>query len=133
MTPAPRSDRTVEQLALAAFAAFATGNANGSFDGFIGLLDADVELWVPASGPFHGRNKGRDQVAEFCRWIAQDQKARSTFHPPYRVTTLGQTSVIEFEDDGEIAGRKVRNRICMSIDIDKDKVVAIREYVGLIG
>lgn len=57
-------------------------------------------------------------------------KAHLTYAPPLRVTEMGDTVVIEFEDHGTIMDRPYRNRIANSFDVRGIHISGFREYFG---
>ena len=48
----------------------------------------------------------------------------------YVVTEMGDTVVIEFEDEGTITDRPYRNRIANSFDVRGSHIAGFREYFG---
>jgi ketosteroid isomerase-like protein len=120
--PSPRD------VALDAWCANAAGHGGADFTPWLASLAKDVSIWMPL-GAFRGENNGQERAAEIYKAIAA-ASPRLTYETPFRVSTTGQTVVLEFEDHGTIAGTAYRNRIAASFDIKDGKVAAYREYFG---
>lgn len=115
-------------IALKAFQYLAEGHKAGSFENYLGLLSDDFTFYAPA-GAFRGKNTGKQKAREFYDAIVA-AKANFTFSDPIRVTSNGDTVVIEFTDEGTIMGQPYFNRIAASFDISNGKVYGYREYFG---
>lgn len=121
------SQQNVE-TALQAFRYLAEGHKAGSFDNYLSMLTEDYTFFAPA-GAFRGKNVGKQKAAEFYAVITA-AKADFIFSDPIRITSSGDTVVIEFTDEGTIMGEYYFNRIASSFDIRDGKVYGYREYFG---
>lgn len=117
-----------EAVALEAWRRNGIGHGGGTFEPWYQMLSPDVSITMPL-GPFRGENRGIAAARAIYQAIA-GATPRLTYDPPLRVTTKGNSVVIEFDDHGTIAGYPYRNRIAASFDIKQGKVVAYREYFG---
>jgi ketosteroid isomerase-like protein len=124
----PPRQPSPHDVALDAWRANAAGHSGADFGPWLASLAKDVSIWMPL-GAFRGENSGQDRAAEIYGAIAA-ASPRLTYEAPFRVSTTGQTVVLEFEDHGTIAGMPYRNRIAASFDIKYGKVAAYREYFG---
>ncbi|MDJ0703787.1 MAG: nuclear transport factor 2 family protein [Leptolyngbyaceae cyanobacterium MO_188.B28] len=111
-----------------AFARFAHALETGEWQPFVDMLADDFTFWFPV-GKFHGLNEGKDRAIEFFDYVTE------TFSPGLtltldRVTSSETTVVFEFRDEGFMWGDPYKNRIAVSFDIEGDKIIAYREYMG---
>jgi len=114
--------------ALEAFRYLAEGHKAGSFDKYLDMLTDDFEFFVPV-GVFRGKNTGKEKARQFYAAITA-ARADFVFSEPLRITSSGDTVVIEFTDEGTIMGKPYFNRIASSFDIRDGKVAGYREYFG---
>ena len=110
---------------------FVAGRATGDWRLFLETLSDDVTFYVPSSGPFQGENHGKRRAEDFTHHMSADPAKRLSFEEPVRVSREGATVVFEAWDEGTIAGKPITNRIALSFDIDGDRVMTVREYVGV--
>jgi ketosteroid isomerase-like protein len=116
------------ETALLAFKYLAEGHKAGTFDNYINLLTDDYTFYAPV-GEYRGKNVGKERAKAFYDDITA-AKADFTFSEPLRVTSNGDTVVIEFTDEGTIMGQQYFNRIASSFDIKDGKIYSYREYFG---
>lgn len=119
---------TNTDTALLAFKYLAEGHKAGTFDNYLNLLTDDYTFYAPV-GEYRGKNVGKERAKVFYDAITA-AKADFTFSEPLRVTSNGDTVVIEFTDEGTIMGQKYFNRIASSFDIKDGKIYGYREYFG---
>jgi hypothetical protein len=116
-------------VALKAFQALAKGHKKGSFDDYLALITDDYVFYAPV-GEFRGKNVGKERARQFYKLIT-DAKADFVFSEPLRITSSGNTVVIEFTDEGTLMGNHYFNRIAASFDINAEgEIYGYREYFG---
>lgn len=115
-------------IAMAAWQHLAHGHQSGDFTAYLAMLTEDYTFSMP-TGAFRGKHVGRSQAAE-CYAEITKSKPNLTYAPPLRVIEMGDTVVIEFEDEGTIMDRPYRNRIANSFDVRGSHIAGFREYFG---
>lgn len=116
--------------ARAAFERLRQGAISGDWQPFVNMMSEDVESWSQAPGEFNGKSVGRERVAAFFRYIAEDMQVRLRVSEPLRVTGSGRTVSFEYEIEGTVAGKPFHNRNVNSFDVENGKIIASREYTG---
>ena len=109
---------------------FVAGRANGDWTAFLDTLSDDVTFFISSSGPFQGENHGKHRAEDFAIHAAQTGD-RLKFEEPVRVSREGSTVVFEAWDEGTVGGEPTTNRVALSFDVENDKIITVREYVGV--
>jgi ketosteroid isomerase-like protein len=125
------ADRSeILRVAEAGFAAFSHGLATGEWADFLALLSDDFRFWFPA-GPFQGWNQGKDQAAKFLAAASQVFSDSLTLQVE-RITQGDNTVIFEVQSQGTMLGHPYQNQAAIAFDIQGDKIITYREYLGVI-
>jgi ketosteroid isomerase-like protein len=125
----PEAD-PVTGVALEAWRRLGEGHRTGDFGPYLAMLDDAVTIRMPV-GDYREPHIGRAAAAEYYE-MTRKFGVQLSFSEPSRVTRQDDTVVIEFNDQGTIAGEPYFNRVAAVFQVRGERIVDYREYFGSI-